>query len=122
MAHNQSLLKKMGPLVSNLSPDRIEEAFEQYQQLLLEILSHQKSVKNNFNTLLHIYGYFKTDLTEEEKSELMEVLENYHRELTPLLVPLTLIKHFSRKYKKEYLLSQHYLNPHPIELKLLNHV
>ena len=37
-------------------------------------------------------------------------------------MPLTLIRHFVRKYGQPYLAEQVYLNPHPKELALRNHV
>jgi uncharacterized protein YbgA (DUF1722 family) len=67
-------------------------------------------------------GYFKAELTADEKQELLETLERYRRELVPLIVPITLISHYVRKYDQPYLKDQYYLNPHPIELQLRNHV
>jgi uncharacterized protein YbgA (DUF1722 family) len=40
----------------------------------------------------------------------------------PLIVPVTIINHYVRKYRQPYLSSQYYLNPQPIELQLRNHV
>ena len=40
----------------------------------------------------------------------------------PLIVPVTLIRHYVRKFGEQYLLRQHYLDPHPVELMLRNHV
>ncbi|NTU41817.1 MAG: YbgA family protein, partial [Nitrospirales bacterium] len=45
-----------------------------------------------------------------------------HRGLVPLIVPVTMLRHYVRKYDEPYLHSQHYLNPHPAELMLRNHV
>jgi uncharacterized protein YbgA (DUF1722 family) len=67
-------------------------------------------------------GYFKAQLSADEKQELLETLERYRRELVPLIVPVTLISHYVRKYAQPYLKDQYYLNPHPIELQLRNHV
>ena len=67
-------------------------------------------------------GYFKKQLTPDEKQELLEVFEQYRNELVPLLVPITLINHYVRKYDQPYLKQQTYLNPHPMELKLRMHV
>ena len=66
-------------------------------------------------------GYFKRDLTHDEKQEILEVIAMYRKGSLPLIVPVTLIAHFVRKYDKPYLRSQVYLNPHPIELQLRNH-
>jgi uncharacterized protein YbgA (DUF1722 family) len=67
-------------------------------------------------------GYFKKDLTADEKKELLEVIESYAKEYVPLIVPVTLINHYVRKYDQPYLKGQVYLNPHPLELQIRNHV
>ncbi len=78
--------------------------------------------KKNTNCLHHIMGYFKNDLTTDEKHELLELIDDYHRGIIPLIVPIVLLKHYVRKYEKVYLKQQYYLNPHPMELMLRNHV
>ncbi len=67
-------------------------------------------------------GYFKRQLSTEEKAELGEVVEDFRRGLVPVIVPITLIRHYVRLYKVEYLEEQTYLQPHPKELLLRNHV
>ena len=67
-------------------------------------------------------GYFKKELSREEKEELLEVIDQYRHSLLPLVVPLTLLKHYVAKYRQEYLQQQFYLSPHPAELMLRNHV
>jgi len=66
--------------------------------------------------------YFKKQLTPDEKLELLEVFEQYRQGFSPLIVSLTLINHYVRKYDRPYLKLQTYLNPHPVELKLRTHV
>ncbi|MBP1720804.1 MAG: hypothetical protein H6Q50_316 [Deltaproteobacteria bacterium] len=80
------------------------------------------SAAKHTNVLHHMMGYFKKELTAEEKREVLEVIEDYRRGLIPLIVPVTLMNHFVRKYKQAYLNAQTYLNPHPMELQLRNHV
>jgi uncharacterized protein YbgA (DUF1722 family) len=74
------------------------------------------------NVLQHVLGYFKNRLGIQEKTELLEVIGDYHRGLTPLVVPLTLIKHYVQLFDVGYVRDQTYLNPHPKELMLRNHV
>ena len=73
------------------------------------------------NVLQHMAGYFKKRLTPDEKEELALVIEQYHRGLLPLIVPVTLIAHYVRLYDEPYLQKQIYLHPHPFELMLRNH-
>jgi uncharacterized protein YbgA (DUF1722 family) len=67
-------------------------------------------------------GYFKEQLSADEKKELLEIINYYRDEHIPLVVPVTLISHYVRKYNEPYLKEQVYLNPHPSELQLRNHV
>ncbi len=80
------------------------------------------TARKNTNVLMHVTGYFKKLLDADEKKELLEVIESYHRGLVPLIVPITLLNHYVRKFGEPYLKGQLYLNPHPMELMLRNHV
>lgn len=40
----------------------------------------------------------------------------------PLIVPITLVRHYVRRLAVPYLAGQIYLDPHPRELTLRNHV
>jgi uncharacterized protein YbgA (DUF1722 family) len=93
-----------------------------YQTELLTALKIKATVKKHTNVLQHIAGYFKKQLSPDEKQELQEVISQYHANLVPLIVPITLCNHYIRKYDEKYLRSQWYLNPHPVELILRNHV
>jgi len=66
--------------------------------------------------------YLKKNLGENEKQELVESFRLYARDTLPIIVPITLINHYVRKYDQPNLKAQHFLNPHPIELRLRNHV
>ncbi len=88
----------------------------------MEALTVKTTVRKHVNVLQHILGYFKHELGAQEKTELLSVIEDYHRGLTPLIVPVTLIRHYVRIFEVGYIQDQVYLNPHPKELMLRNHV
>ena len=88
----------------------------------MEALSLKTTVKKNANVLYHLMGYFKNDLSADEKQELLEIFDQYRAGYIPLIVPVTLINHYVRKYQQPYLAKQTYLNPHPVDLQLRNHV
>jgi uncharacterized protein YbgA (DUF1722 family) len=67
-------------------------------------------------------GYFKQQLTPDEKQELLEIIDLHRRGILPLIVPVILMSHHVRKYQQTYLKDQTYLHPHPVELQLRNHV
>jgi len=79
------------------------------------------TVNKHVNVLMHMMGYFKKVLSSDEKQELLEIIERFRNNYVPLIVPITLMNHYIRKYQEPYLQKQHYLNPHPTELKLRNH-
>lgn len=79
------------------------------------------TAKKHVNVLMHMMGHFKKVLSPDEKKEILEVIERFRNHYVPLIVPVTLINHYVRKYDESYLQKQHYLTPHPMELKLRNH-
>ena len=88
----------------------------------MKALAVKATVRKHVNVLQHIVGFFKTRLTAQEKRELLGVIDDYHRGLTPLIAPLTLIRHYVTIFDVSYIHAQAYLNPHPKELMLRNHV
>lgn len=121
-AHSPVHYRELGRLVANLKGRPLKEIQQAYQALLMEALKRQASVKKNTDVLTHMLGFLKKNLDADEKQELLEVIGHYHRGLVPLVVPVTLFKHFVRKYNPPYLKEQYYLDPHPMELQLRNHV
>ena len=122
LSHGPKHYQMMGKLVAQAKALPIKEVYLKYQSLFVESLKLKTTPKKNANVLQHMIGYFKGQLSPDEKQELIEIVELYRREYVPLIVPVTLIKHYIRKYDQLYLKEQAYLNPHPIELQLRNHV
>jgi uncharacterized protein YbgA (DUF1722 family)/uncharacterized protein YbbK (DUF523 family) len=122
LSHSNALYKEMGKLVARGSKvTSIADVYDQYEKFMMEALGLKTTIKKNINVLQHIMGYFKNNLSADEKSELLELIDQYRDEFVPLIVPVTLINHYVRKYKEPYLAVQTYLNPHPVALKLRNH-
>ena len=122
MAHSQKHYSALGKMVAGAKKMRRNELHANYIGLLLDGLQLLATPKKNINVLQHMAGYFKDTLSADEKKELLEVITIYHDGLVPLIVPVTLLRHYVRKYKEGYLSRQFYLNPHPLELMLRNHV
>ena len=78
--------------------------------------------RRHANVLQHMVGYFKNHLDKASKVELLAAIEDYRAELVPLIVPITLLRHHVRMHEVSYLAGQLYLEPHPKELMLRNHV
>jgi len=121
MAHSPEHYRSAGQIAASSDKNNLKSRQADYLTNLMEGLKKSATLKKNFNVLQHILGYFKTELTTDEKKETIEIMENYKNGLIPLIVPVTLLNHFINKYNQEYLKEQYYLHPHPYELKLRNH-
>ncbi len=122
LSHSPKHYRLMGKLVAEGKKMPLGDLYDQYQLLLMEALKLETTIRKNINVLQHLMGYFKKQLSGDEKQELLEAFDQYRSEYVPLIVPITLINHYVRKYDQPYLKQQTYLNPHPVELKLRTHV
>jgi len=122
LAHSNKHYQMMGKLVAAQKNFSAKDIQKQYQDLLLEALKIKATPAKHVNVLQHMMGYFKEQLSADEKKELLDLIHAYREEYIPLIVPVTLIGHYVRKYDEPYLKDQVYLNPHPAELQLRNHV
>lgn len=122
LAHDETLYRKMGRLVATGKEVPVRDLFDAYEALLMEALRRKGTRRRHVNVLQHLMGYFKRMLTPDEKAELLEVIGQYADGHVPLLVPVTLVNHYVRKYREPYLMRQVYLRPHPVSLQLRNHV
>ena len=122
LSHSPEIYRQMGKLVATAGKVETKILMADYEALLMKSMRLRTTVRKQVNVLQHLIGFFKKDLSTDEKQELLEQIQLYRQGTMPLIVPLTLINHYVRKYQQTYLLQQHYLNPHPIELQLRNHV
>ncbi len=122
LSHSQAAYARMGKLLADMKTVSLRTLFDQYEALLTDALRLGATPKKNANVLQHMAGYFKKHLEAAERQELKEVIDQYRTGLIPLIVPVTLLRHYVRKYDQPYLKEQIYLTPHPLELRLRNHV
>jgi len=122
LAHSPKHYMLLGRLVADAKKRQRHALLEEYFELLMDGLKLLATTRKNTNVLQHIAGYFKKQLSSEEKQELMDVIRAYHKGFVPLIVPMVLSNHYVNKYDQPYLKRQYYLHPHPVELMLRNHV
>jgi uncharacterized protein YbgA (DUF1722 family) len=121
MSHSLKHYSLLGKLVADQKKLLPRDLRAKYEELLMDALKLKATPRKNVNVLQHMMGYFKKELSAGEKKELLDVFEQYKAGYLPLVVPVTLINHYVRKYDQSYLNKQVYLNPHPLELQLRNH-
>jgi uncharacterized protein YbgA (DUF1722 family) len=122
MAHSPRHYAELGRLVADAKGLPPRELEARYGALFMAALRVKTTAKKHVNVLQHILGYLKRDLDAADKAELLAVLADYHQGLVPLIVPITLLRHHLTRVGVPYVLEQVYLNPHPKELMLRNHV
>ena len=123
MAHQPRAVAALGRIVAGpKDTPSFRDSVTAYESALLDAMAVRATVARHVNVLQHAMGYFRHELSADEKQELAEVIEEYRQERVPLIVPITLLRHYIRKYGSSYLAGQVYFNPHPAELRLRNHV
>ena len=122
LAHSPQLYAGLGRLVAGAKTMARAEVESRYRDLFMDALAKMATTRRHTNVLQHMAGHFKELLDADAKQELLATIEDYRCGLVPLVVPLTLVRHHVRRHKVEYLAGQVYLDPHPKELMLRNHV
>ena len=122
MAHSPVRYRELGRLVAEARVVPRAELARRYEDEFMSAMRIRATRARHTNALMHAVGHFKRRLDTASRDELLVVLDDYRLGLVPRIVPLTLVRHHARRLEVEYLLEQSYLNPHPKELSLLNHV
>lgn len=122
LAHSTTAYGELGRLVAKSGATPRGAVRDAYESLFMNTLAIPATRARHTNVLQHMAGHLKKLLDPDERAELSECIQDYRRGLVPLVVPLTLIRHHVRRHGAEYLQGQIYLEPHPKELMLRNHV
>ena len=122
LAHAPESYRRLGRLVAGARGMPRRELEQRYVDGFMTALAQLATARRHTNALEHMAGYFKDRLDAASKRELTETIADYRRGLVPLVVPLTLIRHHVRTLDVTYLTGQTYVEPHPKELMLRNHV
>ncbi len=108
MAHSESHCRQLGRLVANPTGD-CATLGGSYLIGLMIALKQLASRRRHSNVLWHLMGYLKRVLDTNTKAELGDLIESYRIGRIPLVVPLTLLRHYLRRHPISYALSQRYL-------------
>jgi uncharacterized protein YbgA (DUF1722 family)/uncharacterized protein YbbK (DUF523 family) len=122
LAHLPAAYTRLGRLVADARSVPREELARRYQSEFMEALARPSTRRLHTNVLQHMAGYFRGRIDTADRDELLSLIDEHRLGRLPLVVPLTLVRHHARRLGVAYLLGQVYLDPHPKELMLLNHV
>lgn len=122
MAHSPAAYSALGRFVASAKSRARAEVAADYQSQFMQALTTMATPKKHANVLQHMLGYFSDAIDGDARAELVSVIDEYRLGRIPLVVPITLFRHYVRRLNVDYLRTQTYLEPHPRELSLRNHV
>jgi uncharacterized protein YbgA (DUF1722 family)/uncharacterized protein YbbK (DUF523 family) len=122
LAHSPATYKALGQLVAVAATRPRAEARAAYEEGFMRGMATMATPRRHANVLQHMLGYFREVLDDDSRAELAQSIADYQQGLLPLVVPITLFRHHVRRCGVSYLAGQTYLEPHPKELMLRNHV
>ena len=120
LAHDEQIYRQLGRMVAELDDNNLQALANNYIDMLMGGLKKPASRKRHTNVLMHIMGFFKNQLSAEDKQEMLDILDAYRLGRVPLIVPITMLKHHLRRNPHPYIEQQYYMNPYPEELMLRN--
>ncbi len=122
MAHSQYAYRRMGRMLSNLKNMDLESVAQMYANEMMTALANRATRKRHANMLQHMAGFLKRSIDREDKQELVDNINAYRVGQVPLIVLITLFRHYFRRNPDPYMQRQVYLHPHPDALSLRNSI
>jgi uncharacterized protein YbgA (DUF1722 family)/uncharacterized protein YbbK (DUF523 family) len=122
MAHSPRTYNEIGRIVAGAKGQPRGSIPQRYEHAFMEALKKLATTARHCNVLQHMLGYLRPHLDEDSRDELVTSIEDYRNQLVPLIVPITLFRHYVRRFDIAYLRAQVYLELHPKELMLRNRV
>lgn len=116
MAYHQTNQKLLGKIVANFEGKKPENAIAEYYELLKKSFLTPLRTGSNINMLMHLFGYFKNELTKEEKAFFLDQLEQYNTKKIPFSVPISLIFSWVVRFNEPYLIHQTIFRPFPVDI------
>jgi uncharacterized protein YbgA (DUF1722 family)/uncharacterized protein YbbK (DUF523 family) len=122
LSHSTTAYQALGRLVAGARGQKPSALREAYESLFMSTMAKIATPARHTTVLQHMAGLLKRLIDGDSKRELQGAIDEYRRGLVPLVVPLTLLRHYVRLHQVAYLAGQTYLEPHPRELMLRNRV
>lgn len=119
MASSVPTYKELGRKLADASQDKSVDIEQFAQEYIGQAMSALKKIvkrKAHRNVLLHLMGYFKKELSSVEKQNFRQSIDDYFEGITPLGVPLHLLRLYLARFPNEYLSKQFYIFPYPSKL------
>jgi uncharacterized protein YbgA (DUF1722 family)/uncharacterized protein YbbK (DUF523 family) len=122
LAHSETHHRRLGRLVAETKETVGSALRTRYEAGFMAALARPATSRRHASVLLHALGQLRGRAAPGALRELHQLVEAYRGGLVPLVVPLTLLRHYVKLLGVDSLADQVYLDPHPKELMLRNHV
>ncbi len=119
---DEQLYRELGNIVANRDERTFDTLLALYELGFKTAISRKSTIKKTRNVLEHLSGFFKNQLTSSEKEVLHTQITDFAHKIIPLIVPLSTIHLYAKKYDIRYLLDQAFLEPYPKTLALRSHL
>lgn len=119
---DEKLYRELGNIVANRDNLAFDIVLAMYELGFKTAISRKSSIKKTRNVLEHLAGFFKNELTKDEKKIVQSHINDFADKIVPLIVPVSTIALYAQKYHITYLLDQTFLNPYPKILALRSHI
>ena len=122
LAHSTEAYRALGRLVGSAKHAPRAALRAAYARGFMSALGVRATRGRHVNVLEHCVGYLRDRVDADVRAALAAQIADYRAGLTPLIVPVTMLRHYVERCGVAYLAQQTYLEPHPKELMLRNHV
>jgi uncharacterized protein YbgA (DUF1722 family) len=122
MDHSATDLKMLGKIAANSTNSSALQVYEQYYKQFFTTLGVQATVKKRTNTLMHIMGYFKKELSSAEKQEVLVMFSEFKEGILNYMTPQRFFEFMTKKHNEVYLTDQYFFSPYPKEMKIHKHI
>lgn len=122
LAHDEPLYRELGRVVASFGRVPDAEVFADYHRGFVAAFRKPATRARHVNVLEHLFGHLKRLLGPREKREIGLAIEDFRAGRVPLVVPVSLLRFLVVAHEVEYVKGQLYLEPHPREMMLRNHV
>ncbi len=122
LSHDRPTYTRLGKLVATVKDHPRDQLARDYEELFMTGLARIATRRKQTDVLLHAAGHLRGRVDDTDRAELQDLIERYRKGELPLVVPITLLRHHVRKHAIPWLSEQTWLEPHPRELSLRNHV
>ena len=116
MAHSPVHYSSLGRLAANSENLSPAELLLRYRRGFLDALKEPATAPRKVNVVQHVMGYFKRELTQPEKEQLLGLLEDYRLGRIPYAAVISVLEHLMSRFSQPYLKDQVFFYPFPREL------